>query len=320
MDAIQLHAAGMLVGLLTDVALGWPRLLFNRIGHPVSWIGRLISDLEVCLNRPSRPPLVRRILGATTFVVVILFAFLIGALSQGALPEVSAQPFLLGILAWPFLASKSLHSHVLDVALPLEAGNIQSSRNAVSMIVGRDPGRLDESGIARATIESLAENSSDGVIAPLFWGLIGGLPGIMVYKSINTLDSMIGHRTERLKDFGYASAKIDDLVNLVPARLSGVLISLSSGRPLGALRCMIRDAHSHRSPNAGWPEAAMAGALGVRLSGPRAYEEGISIEPWLNGGERDPTPADLFRALGIYRRTIAFAAALLASVALLSIH
>jgi adenosylcobinamide-phosphate synthase len=169
------------------------------------------------------------------------------------------------------------------------------------MIVGRDPSRLDEAGVARASLESLAENTSDGIVAPVFWGVLLGLPGIAAYKAINTLDSMIGHRTERYEAFGWASARIDDLVNLIPARLTGLLFALTSVRPREALTTMWRDAGHHRSPNAGWPEAALAGALGIRLSGPRIYGDRVADEPWVNEGAPDPTPGDITRGLTSYR-------------------
>jgi adenosylcobinamide-phosphate synthase len=184
------------------------------------------------------------------------------------------------------------------------------------MIVGRDPARLDAAGLARAALESLAENASDGVVAPLFWGALLGLPGIAAYKAINTLDSMIGHRSPRHAAFGRVAARLDDAANLVPARLTGLLIALASGRPRAGLRVMARDARHHRSPNAGWPEAAMAGALGVRLSGPRIYAESVADEPLLNAGARDPAPGDVRRGLAVYLRATALAAAALAALAL----
>jgi adenosylcobinamide-phosphate synthase len=168
------------------------------------------------------------------------------------------------------------------------------------MIVGRDTETLDEAGIARAALESLAENTSDGIVAPLFWGSIFGLPGIAGYKAINTLDSMIGHRTERHEAFGWASARADDIANLVPARLTALLLALVSGHPLVALSCTLRDAAHHRSPNAGWPEAAMAGALGVRLSGPRLYHDRVAHEPWLNERGGEASASDISRGLRLY--------------------
>jgi adenosylcobinamide-phosphate synthase len=193
----------------------------------------------------------------------------------------------------------------------LQTGGLAEARRAVSMIVGRDPSALDEGGISRAAIESLAENTSDGVVAPIFWGVVLGLPGIAAYKAINTLDSMIGHRTPRHESFGWAAARIDDVANFAPARLTAVLFALVSRSPAVALRCARADARKHRSPNAGWPEAAMAGALGIRLSGPRSYHGKLSAEPWINEGGREPRCADIRLALEVYQRGMLALAALL---------
>ncbi len=302
----------MLVAMALDVALGWPVGLFTRIGHPVTWLGRLISALEVRLNHGAN----RRLHGVMTALIVIAAAALPAAIVQTLLPPGWPRILIGGLLAWPFVALRSMHDHVAAVARPLIAGDLAAARQAVSMIVGRDPSRLDEAGVARAALESLAENSSDGIIAPLFWGVIAGLPGIAAYKAINTLDSMIGHRNDRYEQFGWASARIDDLVNLLPARITGVLFGLAAGRGgARALDAMERDARAHRSPNAGWPEAALAGALNIRLSGPRIYGDRIANEPWLNGAAPDPVPRDLARGLGLYRRAMAIAAGLIASVA-----
>jgi adenosylcobinamide-phosphate synthase len=203
------------------------------------------------------------------------------------------------------------------VVSPLQANNLAKAQYAVSMIVGRNTAVLDEAGVARAAMESLAENTSDGIVAPLFWGAIFGLPGIVGYKAINTLDSMIGHMTPRFQAFGWASARIDDLVNLIPARLTGVLFALTSARPKTALKVMWRDAGLHRSPNAGWPEAAMAAGLNVRLSGPRVYHGHMADEPWVNGESPDPTAQDLQRGLALYGRVMALLAFGLAILALI---
>jgi adenosylcobinamide-phosphate synthase len=213
------------------------------------------------------------------------------------------------------VALRSLHDHVAAVATPLQDGDIAAARDAVSRIVGRDPTALDEAGIARAAIESLAENASDGIVAPVFWGALFGLPGILGYKAINTLDSMIGHRSERHEAFGWAAARIDDVANFVPARVTGFLFVLLAPHRSEALSCMTRDARRHRSPNAGWPEAAMAGGLGVRLSGPRIYHGSATNEPWLNEGARDPRAAEMIEALTVYRRAMLLLAGMLAILA-----
>ncbi|WP_018315953.1 adenosylcobinamide-phosphate synthase CbiB [Bradyrhizobium sp. WSM2793] len=308
-------AGAMVVAMAVDALLGWPSWLFARIGHPVTWLGRLIGAIDITWNRASDPPAFRRAAGVAGALLVIGFSVAIGCALQALLSSGWIQIVLIGILAWPLVASRSLHDHVAAVANPLMAGDITAAREAVSRIVGRDPAALDEAGIARAAIESLAENASDGIVAPVFWGALLGLPGIIGYKAINTLDSMIGHRSERHEAFGWAAARIDDVANFIPARLTGCLFVLLAPRRSEALSCMTRDARRHRSPNAGWPEAAMAGALGVRLSGPRIYHGSATDEPWLNEGARDPRAADIAEALTVYRRAMMLLAGLLAILA-----
>jgi adenosylcobinamide-phosphate synthase len=305
----------MLVAMSVDAVLGWPGALFARIGHPVSWLGSLIGALDARWNRVSDTPATRRMSGVAAALIVIVLASGVGWLVQEAMPSGWRGVVLLGVLAWPLVALRSLYDHVAAVRDPLGAGDIDAARKAVSMIVGRDPNQLDEASIARAAIESLAENTSDGVVAPLFWGALFGLPGIIGYKAINTLDSMLGHRSERHEAFGWAAARIDDVANFIPARLTGLLFALAGPWPRDALLCMARDARHHRSPNAGWPEAAMAGALGVRLCGPRSYHGEVSDEPWLNGGARDPAPADIARALEVYVRAMLTVGTVLAFLA-----
>ena len=312
-------AAAMLVAMLVDAAAGWPDRLYRRIGHPVTWIGALIRALDCRFNHATDSDLRRRLAGVMAALAVIGVAGGVAATVQALLPGGWLGAVVLGVLAWPFVAVRSMHDHVAAVARPLAAGDLAGARVAVSMIVGRDPSVLDGAGVARAALESLAENTSDGIVAPLFWGAVFGLPGIAGYKAINTLDSMIGHRTARHECFGWASARIDDLVNLIPARLTGLLFALASGRPGAALRCMAADAGKHRSPNAGWPEAAMAGALGVRMSGPRIYGDRIAQEPWLNGAAADPGAVDIARGLRLYLRAMGLLAAVLGLVAVLGL-
>ncbi|WP_074827205.1 MULTISPECIES: adenosylcobinamide-phosphate synthase CbiB [Bradyrhizobium] len=310
-------ASIMLLALAIDAVLGWPPAIHARIGHPVTWIGALISVLDRSFNREDASETTRRMAGIGVAIAVIAVvaggAWVCASMLPGGWPGL----ILAAILAWPLVAARSMHDHVDAVARPLLAGDLPAARQAVAMIVGRDPSQLDAAGIARAATESLAENTSDGIVAPLFWGAIFGLPGIAAYKAINTLDSMIGHRTPRHEAFGWAAARIDDVANLIPARLTGVLFAIVSVRPRVALATMWRDAGHHRSPNAGWPEAAMAGALRIRLSGPRIYEGRLSQEPWLNAEAPDPSAADLNRALALYRRAMFVLAAGLALLAVL---
>jgi adenosylcobinamide-phosphate synthase len=289
--------------MAVDAVAGWPDALFARLGHPVTWLGRLITAFDERCNREADSPLQRRVAGVAAAAIVIALAAGVGWAVQAAIDAGWARIVLVGIIAWPLVALRSLYDHVAAVAQPLKAGDLGAARSAVAKIVGRDPALLDEAGLARAAIESLAENTSDGVVAPVFWGALFGLPGIIGYKAVNTLDSMIGHRTARHQSFGWAAACIDDIANFVPARATGLLFALVAPRPSKAISCMIRDARQHRSVNAGWPEAAMAGALGVRLSGPRVYHGHLAAEPWLNRDARDPGAADIALGLKLYVRT-----------------
>jgi adenosylcobinamide-phosphate synthase len=309
-------AGAMAVAMTVDALLGWPGALFTRIGHPVTWLGRLISSLDRSWNRPFDAPSIRRVAGAAAAFLVIGLCVGTGWIVQTVLAPGWSRVVLLGILAWPMVALRSLHDHVTAVAQPMQSGDIGAARLAVAHIVGRDPAALDEAGIARAAIESLAENASDGIVAPVFWGALLGLPGIVGYKAINTLDSMIGHRSERHLWFGWAAARIDDLANFIPARLTGFLFVLVASRPSAALSCMVRDANRHRSINAGWPEAAMAGALGVRLSGPRSYHGSVTDEPWLNESAPDPLAADIRQGLKLYIRAMVLLGGSLVALAL----
>ena len=294
----------MLIALCLDRLIGWPDQLYRRLSHPVVGIGVLISTADQMLNRDSWPAAVRMTAGAFCLLVIIAGLYLVCKLIVTGLPSSWEGIGLTAVLAWPFLAAKSLSNHVKAVAVPLQAGDLPAARHAVSMIVGRNSEQLDQPAIARAAVESLAENTSDGVTAPLFWGVLFGLPGLVVYKAINTADSMIGYRTRKHQAFGWAAARLDDLVNLIPARLTGLMYVLLARAPVHALTVMVKDAPCHRSPNAGWPESAVASALGIRLSGPRLYEGVASSDPWLNEAGRDPEPQDITAALQLYSRLL----------------
>jgi adenosylcobinamide-phosphate synthase len=231
---------------------------------------------------------------------------------------------VLALAASTLLAQRSLHDHVAAVAEGLEREGLAGGRAAVSRIVGRNPERLDEAGVVRAAIESLAENFSDGVVAPAFWGALLGLPGMAAYKAANTADSMIGHRTPRHQAFGWAAARFDDVVNLPASRLSALFIlaaaAATGGDWRGAARAVRRDARHHRSPNAGWPEAAMAGALGLRLAGPRVYGETMVDDGWMGDGRAAATVADLRRALALFRAACAVQMAVIGLLALIAVN
>lgn len=304
--------------------LGYPDWLVRSIGHPVTWMGRLIEALDHKLNHDKDSATRRRAAGAIAVVALIAVAGLVAYALEHNLPRLPFGLLVLAVLASPLLAQRSLYAHVARVAAALEQDGLEAGRKAVAQIVGRDPEALDEGGVARAAIESLAENFSDGVVAPAFWMSVAGLPGAAIYKAINTADSMIGHRTPRHADFGFAAARLDDLVNLPASRLAAVLIVAAAwfanrASAANAWRAVRRDAPHHRSPNAGYPEAAMGGALGLALAGPRRYG-GVTVDDAMMGdGQRDATAADIRAALALYRSADALLIALAGFVAILVI-
>ena len=310
-----------LLASLLDALFGYPDWLFRRIGHPVSWIGAIIGALDRRLNRPGLSDRRRRLAGVLALLLLAgPPALLAWALQRGCLtllPRPAALA-ILGLCAGTLSAQRSLLTHVRAVLCGLEADGARGGRRAVAMIVGRDTAALDQAGIVRAAIESLAENLSDGVVAPLLWCAAFGLPGMVFYKAVNTADSMIGHLTPRHGAFGWASARLDDLVNLPASRLAAVWIALACllGRSTsvrGAVAAVRADAGRHRSPNAGWPEAAMAGGLGLRLAGPRSYAGRTVNDPWLGGGRAKATPDDLRAALACALRACLLQGGLLAA-------
>lgn len=284
-------------------------------------MGRLIDALDRNWNRAVWSPLQRRLAGIAALIMLILIVGTASYVIQRSLLALPLGLIFVALIASTLFAQRSLYEHVARVAFALESGDLQAAREAVSQIVGRDTADLDEAGVARAAIESLAENFSDGVVAPAFWMLLGGLPGAAIYKAINTADSMIGHRTKRHEDFGWAAARLDDLVNLPASRLAALLIAgaarFDSADAAGeALGTALRDAGKHASPNAGYPEAAMAGALGLALGGPRSYG-GVAAghDGWIGEGRYGATAADIRKALALYSQADAV---LIGAVALLA--
>lgn len=304
----------LLAGLIADAVIGDPDALWRRIPHPVALFGKLIDRLDAALNREEDRAQLRRIKGVAAVGLLLTGAALIGygihvvamSLPYGLILEIAAVTVM--------LAQNSLARHVGDVVRGLERGGLEGGREAVSMIVGRDPQSLDGNGVVRAAIESLAENFSDGIVAPAFWYAVLGLPGLFAYKALNTADSMIGHKTARHLEFGWATARLDDLANLPASRLSGLLILggaalrfwnvaagwVAAGRGWQAVKT---SAHLHRSPNAGWPEAAMAGVLDIAIAGPRRYGGTVVEDPFMNpAGRRELEAADIESALNVFRK------------------
>lgn len=291
--------------LAIEALVGYPEPLFRAVGHPVSWMGWLLGLLDRRLNRDGAEPKLRRRAGVQALALLLGCTLVVTLLLTFLMPGDVVGFVLLAVATASLPAQRSLYSHVETVADALEWHGLEAGRRAVSLVVGRNPETLDEAAVARAAVESLAENFSDGVVAPAVWIVIGGLPGGALYKAVNTADSMIGHRTPRYASFGWAAARLDDLANWPAARLATlwlIIAALATGADWReALHAVRRDARRHRSPNAGWPEAAMAGALGLQLGGPRSYGDVPIDAAFMGDGRAAVTVADIRRALGLYR-------------------
>jgi len=296
------------LALIFERLAGYPKRFHAAIGHPVEWMGKLITRLDTTLNGPQASTAEGRLRGLAALALLLAATFFPAWLIAKLLSQVSFGWIFEVLIATTFLAHCSLREHIEAVYRNL-GHSIEDGRLAVSKIVGRDPAHLDESGVTRAALESLAENSSDGVVAPALWYALLGLPGIVVYKAINTADSMIGHRSERYRHFGWASAKLDDLVNLPASRISALLYagaaaweSKANGKLV--LAAIWRDAPKHVSPNAGWPEAALAAGLGLKLGGPRSYAGRMVDLPWMGEGRSGLNRHDLLAGLRLYARAM----------------
>ncbi len=306
----------LLLAFMLDAGLGDPPWLYRRVPHPVALLGRALEAAEVPWNRPGLGARARFLRGLLFVLAVVALAGGLGWAVERLCNGFPGGWILEAVLVSTLIAFRGLHDHVRAVAEALDLG-LADGRAAVTHIVGRDPARLDAPGVARAAAESLAENFSDGAVAPLFWFAVFGLPGLCAYKAVNTLDSMIGQRNPRFEHFGKAAARLDDALNWVPARLAGLLLvaaalilpKASAGR---AWRTMRRDAPKHRSPNAGWQEAPLAGALGFALAGPRHYPDGPVADAWMGDGRAELDSADLRAALRLYLVAGALIAGLLA--------
>jgi adenosylcobinamide-phosphate synthase len=323
--AIPLFLLLTAAALLAEGVFGYPDALFRAIRHPVVWAGALLARLDRTLNRDADAGWQRKAAGILALLSLLAASVVPAALLQAAAIAWLPRPLrlvVLALLASTLLAQRSLFSHVRAVTDGLESGGLDGGRAAVSRIVGRNPLTLGEAGVCRAAIESLAENFSDGVVAPAVWCALLGLPGIAAYKAANTADSMIGHRTPRHQAFGWAAARFDDAINLPASRLAALWLILAAccvgASPGGAARAVWRDAGRHRSPNAGWPEAAMAGALGLRLAGPRVYGSTRVEDAWMGEGRAEATSADIRRALRLYRAACVLQLLVIAALAFIA--
>lgn len=294
----------LLAALAIEAYVGDLGVLFRFLTHPVAFIGGIVGRLEKKMNRDKRSQVDRAFRGLALVLVMVAGAGAVGWGVQWLSQHHTFGWILEFMLLVTLLAQRSLYDHVRAVARGLDE-SLEAGRAAVSHIVGRDPKQLDEHGVARGAIESLAENFGDGIVAPVFWYVLFGFPGLLIYKTVNTMDSMIGHKTERYRAFGMVAARLDDALNFIPARLSAAFIALAAlfapkANPWNAIKTMFRFASKHRSFNAGWPEGAMAGALGVALAGPRRYTEYTVNDPWIGDGTAKATVAHIDRALYVY--------------------
>ncbi len=294
----------LLSGLLLEFFFDWPKFLYKKIKHPIVWIGSLINFFDYLFNNSSYSYNMRKFLGfLTLFLCIFINLFFILILSYLVKYQICLDVIYI-IIVWSMLSSRSLYTHIKKVENQLKRNNLAEARDSLSHIVGRDTKKMRKKAIIRSTLESLSENTSDGIIAPIFWYFILGLPGLITYKTVNTLDSMIGYKSKKYLEFGFASAKIDDLFNFFPSRLTGLIFAILSNKPFTALNVMIRDASKMSSPNAGWPEAAFAGALSIRLGGPKFYFGIKNKDQWLNPECKDPDEKKLNEGIKLYIKFI----------------
>ncbi|MCZ6481711.1 MAG: adenosylcobinamide-phosphate synthase CbiB [Alphaproteobacteria bacterium] len=312
----------LLLALFIEAIVGDLRILFRVIPHPVAAFGRLVGALDRRLNREIRSERNRILRGAVVVIVLILLVASLGWAVHLFVREVPFGEALELAVLVILIAQRGLFDHVKRVGAALREDGIDAGRAAVGHIVGRDVKGLDEHGVCRAAIESCAENFNDGVLAPVFWYVLLGLPGLMMYKAVNTMDSMIGFTTPRHRAFGMAAARLDDALNFFPARISGHVIALAAlfvptANAARAVKVMWSDAGKHRSLNAGWPEGAMAGALDLALGGPRSYEGEVVPDPWIGGGRARANHRDIRRALYMFTVACLINAGLVAGLILL---
>jgi adenosylcobinamide-phosphate synthase len=317
---MTLHFTATALALLVERLFGYPKPLYDKIGHPVEWFGIILKKLEALLYDPEAEPLQARLRGIAALLALLLIVTVPAVLATSVLSTFKIRWIIEALLATALIAQHSLYEHVSAVGKGLDT-SLNEGRKAVAKIVGRDPAALDESGVVKGALESLAENASDGIVAPVLWYALLGVPGIVAYKAINTADSMIGHKSERYIYFGWAAARLDDLINLPASRLTGFLFAAAAAwndRERGkiALQAMWRDAPKHQSPNAGWPESALAASLGVKFGGPRSYDGSRVNLPWMGEGRETLNRDDIRKGLRLYGTAMTFLLCLAAACAL----
>jgi adenosylcobinamide-phosphate synthase len=318
---MTLHFTAAALALFIERLFGYPKPLHDKIGHPVEWIGAVLAKLEALLYDPEAEPPQARLRGLAALLALLLIVAVPAVIATSILSTFTFGWVIEALIATTLIAQHSLYEHVSAVGKGLDT-SLPEGRKAVAKIVGRDPAALDESGVVKGALESLAENASDGIVAPVLCYALLGLPGIVAYKAINTADSMIGHKSERYIYFGWAAARLDDLINLPASRLTGLLIAASAAwndkeRGKIAMQAMWRDAPKHQSPNAGWPESALAASLGVKFGGLRSYNGSPVNLPWMGEGRETLNRDDIRKGLRLYGTSMTFLLCLVAACALL---
>lgn len=294
----------LFVGIILEICLGWPNILLKNISHPVILIGSLIKTMDVKFNKKEYSEKRKKIFGFITLLSTILITLLFFQIIVYVFKNLFFVELFYIILIWSLMCPRSLHCHIIEVFNDLEKNDIIKAKKSLSKVVGRDTNSLKKKGIIRASLESLSESTSDGIVAPIFWYFIFGIYGLIIFKTINTLDSMIGYKSKKYIAYGYASAKLDDILNIIPSRLTGLVFVVLSSKPINTFKIMISNASKSTSPNAGWPESAFAGALSVRLGGPKIYNGIPNNDKWLNGEYNDPTINDFLKGIKLYKKSV----------------
>ena len=296
----------LLLGIFLEICFGWPKFFLKYISHPVIWIGKLIKFFDVNLNRKTYSRKIKKILGFLSLLLTIIITLSFFQIITNIFRNLLYDEFFHIFIIWSLMCSKSLYSHIFSICNNLEKNDIIKAKKSLSKVVGRDTANLKKKEIIRASLESLSENTSDGIVAPIFWYFLFGMYGLIIFKTVNTLDSMIGYKSKKYFAYGYVSAKIDDVLNFIPSRLTGLIFALLSSKPIHSLRVMIKNASKSSSPNAGWPESAFAGALSIRLGGPKTYNGISNKDKWLNSEYNDPTIRDFHKGIRLYIKSVIF--------------
>lgn len=294
----------LLFGMLLEIIFDWPKFFYDKLRHPIIWIGVLISKIEKKFNKESFNFIFRRLLGFLTVIICLTIILSIVFIIIMILEKLFYVEIFYIFVVWSFICSRSLFSHIEQISFDLKKSNLSHARFSLSKVVGRDTSKLKRKAIIRASLESLSESTSDGVIGPIFWYCVFGVPGLIIFKTINTMDSMIGYKSQKYLAFGYASAKLDDIINFIPSRLTGLIFVILSSKPYNTFKIMLSNASKLSSPNSGWPESAFAGALNIRLGGPKSYSNIIQKDKWLNDECNDPDYEKLKEGLKLYKKTL----------------